>query len=118
MLKQTANVDFAYMPMDFKKGTSFGEVFVNAVSPEAALELWHILDGMEFQGESGCLTVKWATKVQGLGALIEKYRNFSVMHHSVPAVAKPQLLVNGTCSHFPAPTRKLKKPRAHAPVRG
>ena len=112
MLGKISIVDFAYMPMHFKTGSSFGEVFLNAVSPEAALELWQALDGVEFSGESeSCLTVCWATKVQGLDALIDKYRNFSLMHPSVPAEAKPHLLANGMCSRFPAPTRKLMKPR-------
>ncbi|CAE7249890.1 ML5 [Symbiodinium natans] len=107
-------VNFAYMPLHWRSDTSFGEVFLNAVTPEAALELWGILDGMQFEGESECLTVRWATKVQGLDALIQKYRNSSAMHPSVPVKAKPHLFDDGRCSRFPDPTRKLAKPRRHA----
>ncbi|CAE7519537.1 ML2 [Symbiodinium natans] len=96
-------VNFLYMPMDFRRQVSFGEVFVNAISPSAAGDLWESLKG-EYQ-------VRWASKVQGLSALIQKYRNFSVMHHDVPDEAKPRLYVSGARIPFPAPTKKLTRPR-------
>ena len=100
------------MPMDFKHGVPYGEVFLNAVSPEAALELWDVLDGP--QGENGSFAVCWNTKVQGLDALIKKYRNYSVMHPAVHEKAKPRLFKDGESMAFPAPTRKVKFPRARA----
>ena len=102
-------VNFLYMPMDFQRQVSFGEVFVNATSPQAALDLWENLneENEEYQ-------VCWATKVQGLRALIQKYRNFSIMRSDVSDEAKPRLYISGARTPFPAPTKVLARPRTKA----
>ncbi|CAE7033180.1 ML1 [Symbiodinium natans] len=106
-------IDFLYMPRDFRLGRSFGECFFNAISVDEVLSLWAKMDGKWLRGQQ--LRVHWATKVQGLDALIEKYRNFSIMHSSVPWDAKPLLLTDGLHTPFPPPTRKLTKPRLRPP---
>lgn len=54
-----------------------------------------------------------------LDAHVERYRNSSVMHHSVPEEFKPALFENGQQIPFPKPSKAPKAPqlrRAPGPV--
>lgn len=96
--------DFLYVPVQFKRphvGSGFG--FANFSSEEAAREAKRRL---ELQG----LGVEFSEQ-QGLLAHVERFRNGSVMHASVPDEARPALYRDGLRVPFPPATQKIKAPR-------
>lgn len=101
--------DFVYAPMDFGKRSTFGYVFINFVTPEAAdLFLLHFQDFNDWSVPSDRYAdVDWSDR-QGLEGLIDRYRNSPLMHSSVPDEAKPIMLKNGARVDFPAPTQAVK----------
>lgn len=105
--------NFIYVPFDFKKSTHFRYGFVNFEEHEQAVRAMEILDGFSgwvVDGEMGC-EVEWSGAQQSLLALIERYRNNSVMHVSVPAAYKPLLFEQGVRIVFPAPTKAVNPPK-------
>jgi RNA recognition motif-containing protein len=109
--------NFVYVPFDFKKSVAFRYGFVNFEQHEQALRAMSVLDGFSgwvVDGEQGC-EVEWSGAQQNLHALIERYRNSSVMHVSVPEVYKPLLLARGVRVAFPAPTQAVHPPKHAAP---
>ena len=50
-----------------------------------------------------------------LDAHVERYRNSSVMHHSVPEDFKPALFENGQQIAFPKPSKAPKAPQLRRP---
>jgi len=98
--------NFAYLPLNFKDLSScYGYAFVHFVSGEAALSAWSCLEQFE------TLDLAWSER-QGLTAHVERLRNSSVMHASVPEDAKPLLLQDGAHIAFPSPTQRLPHPRS------
>eukprot|EP00928_Gymnodinium_smaydae_P098979 TRINITY_DN9328_c0_g1_i6.p1 TRINITY_DN9328_c0_g1~~TRINITY_DN9328_c0_g1_i6.p1 ORF type:complete len:179 (+),score=17.00 TRINITY_DN9328_c0_g1_i6:252-788(+) len=100
--------DFIYIPMDFKTRSSIGCAFVNLLDPLIATRF-----GAAFDGFSGWLTTSknvcrahWASKLQGLQANIDHYRNDSVMAASVPHEYKPRIFKHGIEVSFPPPCTK------------
>lgn len=108
--------DFVYFPMDFNNDVSFSYAFVNMVSRDEAIRLH-----CRFQGFSGwhsslapsprICDVVWSGDHQGYAAHIERYRNSPVMHALVPDKYKPIVLSRGVRVEFPAPTKRIRKPR-------
>jgi len=96
--------DFVYLPTDFKRNVRFGYAIVNFVSARAARAASSLLEGHEGW------TVEWSESHQGLDALIQRYRNSTVMHESVADVHKPLLFSAGIRATFPAPTEVLMVP--------
>merc|ERR1712232_109767 len=90
--------------MDLQKQTPFGFAFVNLSTHETAAKAKRQLAGLEHGFE-----VEWSAQ-QGLAIQIERYRNSSIMHESVPEDFKPMLVRNGHISIFPAPTVEIKAP--------
>jgi hypothetical protein len=104
--------DMVYLPMCFETKRCHQFAFVNFLAEEIALKFMSHLQGVAvkvFSGEQRCEIV-WSD-CQGLKANIENYRNSPVMHKSVPQECKPQLFVGGHPVPFPAPTKKIIKPR-------
>jgi len=99
------SVDFVYLPHNFKKNQSFGYAIVNCVTAEDAQRVLDCFDRFSI-GEK-CLTVNWSSSIQGLNALIQRYRNNAVMHPEVPIVHRPLLFSNGLPVQFPQPNEDL-----------
>mmetsp|Transcript_50537 Transcript_50537/g.130195 ORF Transcript_50537/g.130195 Transcript_50537/m.130195 type:complete len:256 (+) Transcript_50537:67-834(+) len=105
--------DFVYLPIDFKKQAGLGYAFVNLVDPSIVRELWEAFDG--YSGwvlpTTKVCQVCWSTPFQGLRANVQRWRNSSVMHASVPEDFKPCIFENGTRVAFPSATRPLRSPQ-------
>lgn len=100
--------DFLYVPSDFKKGVCLSYAIVNfATNSDASSAMAHFQD---FPVEDRELALEWSASHQGRDALVEKYRNSAVMHHSVPAVYKPLVFSGGKQVAFPTPTEPITPP--------
>merc|ERR1712113_412539 len=96
--------DFVYYPIDFQTSSGLGFAFVNFQTHADAAEIKAKLEGFKKWAipSSKVCTVGWsAAGQQGLDANIERYRNSSVMHKSVPDESKPIVLNNGVRVKFP-----------------
>jgi hypothetical protein len=105
--------DMVYLPTDFSTAVNFGYAFVNFATPESAEKFAAAFQGFsEWSCKSGkvCI-VDWCAEQGGLELLIKRYQNCPVMHESVPDEYKPALYQAGKRIAFPAPTKKLRKPR-------
>eukprot|EP00928_Gymnodinium_smaydae_P050335 TRINITY_DN3389_c1_g1_i1.p1 TRINITY_DN3389_c1_g1~~TRINITY_DN3389_c1_g1_i1.p1 ORF type:complete len:453 (+),score=59.14 TRINITY_DN3389_c1_g1_i1:60-1418(+) len=109
--------DFLYLPMDFKAPTNLGFCFVNMTDPAHVSPFWAYFDGYSKWGgpsKNKC-SVTWSSKLQGLEANIERYRNSPVMDESVPEGYKPRVFRDGVQIPFPPPSLKLKAVQNLAP---
>jgi len=105
--------NFVYMPMDFLKDVSFGYAFLNLVSNSEADRARLHLQGYNrwsVQSRKIC-DVAWSGPHQGLNAHVERFRSSPVMHEDVPDKYKPVTFENGSRIAFPAPTKRIRKPR-------
>jgi hypothetical protein len=101
-----------YLPRCFASQRCFHYAFVNFVSEEVAVDFQACLHGYgdtELFGEN--VADISLSQCQGLEANIAKYRNSSVMHHSVPNECRPLLFQNGHVVPFPKPTKRIKEDR-------
>jgi hypothetical protein len=96
-----AQFDFVYVPRHFGEGSSIGFAVVNFVDHSLASEaLGKIAAGaLSFNGMT--LTAEWSETMDGLSALIEKYRGNKVMRKGMPKSFQPVLLLNGVPIPFP-----------------
>lgn len=104
---------FVYLPTDFKNYANFGYAFVNFASHASARKAKRHFEGFTrwtIPSAKVC-EVDWSGHVQGLQAHIERYRNSSVMHESVPDEYKPLVFVRGERVDFPPPTKNIRTPR-------
>jgi hypothetical protein len=102
--------DLVYMPRDFDRAQTLGYAVVNALDPQIALCLFHVLEGFQawpVKGLRKVCTVDWCHR-QGLQKNIKFLRNSSVMHDSVPEDFKPVLFLQGSQVPFPASTKRLR----------
>jgi len=105
--------DFLYVPKHFETGSAFGYAFVNVIAGLDAEAVLQKLNGCPVPDSAKLISALWRDTHQGLNALIELYRNSSVMHSAVPPEHKPVLLREGKMVPFPAPTQALQAPRGH-----
>ncbi|KXS14131.1 hypothetical protein M427DRAFT_354935 [Gonapodya prolifera JEL478] len=105
--------DFLYLRIDFKNQCNVGYAFINFIEPSSIVSFAHKVVGRKwskFNSDKIC-TLSYAN-IQGKTALIEKFRNSSVMledptyrpklfHHSGP--------LRGNEAPFPPPTILLRK---------
>ncbi|KAK8170040.1 RNA recognition motif 2-domain-containing protein [Phyllosticta citrichinensis] len=86
--------DFLYLRIDFRNGYNVGYAFVNFASAMDVFNFCERLVGHGWPGDLGSgksPALSYAT-VQGVEALVEKFRNSSVMlelHHCRPRVSSP-----------------------------
>jgi len=92
--------DFAYLPMDFKKGKIFGHAIVNFVSNETA-------EKANSHFTKVGVKIEWCDSHQGFDDLIERYRDSPIMLPSLPEVSKPIIFCNGLVAPFPSPTKEV-----------
>lgn len=108
--------DLVYLPVDFNTKVGLGYAFVNLISPVHAKRFAEHFEGFSdwtgVVGSQKVCRVSWSDAVQGVEAHVERYRNSPVMHSSVPDEYKPQLFKDGQPIPFPAPTGRVKAPRA------
>lgn len=105
--------DFVYLPINFQTSQCLGFAFINFTDCTQAERARQYFQGFRAWGmpcKEVCETC-WSDAYQGLAANIERCRNSSVMHESVPSEHKPILFVAGRPVTFPAPTRKIEAPR-------
>jgi hypothetical protein len=101
-----------YLPRCFTSKRCFHYAFVNFTCEEVAVEFQACAHGFadtQLFGES--VADVSLSQCQGLQANIAKYRNSSVMHHSVPDDCKPLLFQDGEAVPFPKPTKRIKEDR-------
>jgi len=106
--------DFLYLPMDTKRKVGLGYAFLNLVSHADAVRAFDELDGLsswKISGSAKVLTIAWGHPLQGLEAHMERYRNSSVMHSSVPDEYKPMVFEDGERVSFPEPTGSIRAPK-------
>eukprot|EP00931_Biecheleriopsis_adriatica_P018969 TRINITY_DN13078_c0_g1_i5.p1 TRINITY_DN13078_c0_g1~~TRINITY_DN13078_c0_g1_i5.p1 ORF type:complete len:482 (+),score=94.74 TRINITY_DN13078_c0_g1_i5:88-1533(+) len=104
--------DFLYLPMDFETGACLGYAFVNLVEPLAASELFEKFSGYsKWSVPSSKVCEVCSSPQQGLQTNIDRYRNSTVMHASVPDEYKPVVFTGGVQVAFPGPSRLIKQPR-------
>jgi hypothetical protein len=106
--------DFLYLPVDFARGAGIGYAFINMTSHDAALSFLRYFSGFcNWTVPSRKVAeVSWSNPNQGLSVHIERYRNSTVMHASVPDEYKPIVLMSGLRVPFPPPTRTIRAPQA------
>jgi len=102
--------NFLYLPCNLKKMPvhSFCYAILNFTTLVHAQHAMMVLEGLSMLGNQ--LRCMWSTSIQGLDALVQKYRNKVVMHPMVPPKYRPLLLLNGKQIPFPPPTRSLPVP--------
>jgi len=105
--------NLVYLPTDFMTSVNFGYAFVHFVSSKAASRFkneFHGFSAWNCNSSKTC-SVDFCADQCGLDSLIKRYQNCPVMHELVPDDYKPALFMDGQRIAFPAPTKKLKKPR-------
>jgi len=104
--------DFIYLPFDFAKKANRGYAFVNLVHPGSMPAFWAAFDGFKswVLPSTKVCEVTHSIGCQGLRAHIERYRNSSVMHQSVPEKYRPLIFHHGEQLAFPPPTVELQPP--------
>jgi len=111
--------DFVYLPAQFATGFAFGYAFINIVSDSEAMRFrQHFQDFTRWpylSNKQG--TVQTSETLQGLDALVERYRNSPLMHPSVPDEMRPAVYSDGVRACFPPPTVVLRPPRVRASKR-
>jgi len=111
--------DFLYMPANLGTKACFGYAFINMVTPgDARAFIEHFQGFQAWQAASEKrAAVHMSEELQGLEAMIERYRNSPLMHSSVSDVLRPVIYCGGRRAPFPGPTVPLKPPRARRPNR-
>lgn len=104
--------DFLYLPMDFRSRCNFGYAFINFVTEVDAETCTSCFSGFSQWAVPSrkIASVVLSRPTQSLEACVERYRNSSVMHPSVPDEFRPVVLCNGQRIPFPAPTRTIAGP--------
>jgi len=105
--------DFLYLPADLKTGANLAYCFVHCVTPDDAQSMMEFFDGFKRWGvpTNKVCRVEWNDTQKGSKGLVEKFRNHSVMHHTVPDEFKPVLFdEHGFPKSFPRPTRGIQPP--------
>ncbi|CAE7778071.1 ML4, partial [Symbiodinium pilosum] len=105
--------NFVYLPIDFHTQASLGYAFVNLVESSHVYQIQEKLTGFKkwkVPSKKVC-EVRLCGPWPDLEAHVERYRNSSVMHPSVPEEFKPALFENGKQVPFPKPSKVPKPPQ-------
>lgn len=93
--------DFAYLPMDFKKGKVFGHAIINFIANDSA-------EKANSHFAAAGAKIEWCDSHQGFDELIQRYRDSPIMHTSMPEISKPIIFCNGLVAPFPSPTKEVQ----------
>lgn len=107
--------DFVYLPIDFQRRAGFGYAFVNCTTPANAqrmMDHFHHFSNWSSSSSTKVCEVCWCQHSQGFNSQVQRFRNNTVMHASVPDEFKPIVLKNGVRKPFPPPTRTIDPPVA------
>jgi len=106
--------DFIYLPFDFTRNANRGYAFVNLARAEAIAPFWKAFHGFKRWSlpSAKVCEVTWSSGCQGLQNHIERYKNSSVMHESVPEKYRPLIFQAGQRVAFPSPTVELQIPHS------
>lgn len=116
--------DFVYLPVEVRTNASLGYAFVNLSTHAQANAFWEVFEGFE-RWPVACSRVCgviWSLPWQGANENVERFRNQTVMHESMPDEHKPavyQLTDNaekGKRLPFPAPTKPVSAPSQLPPA--
>jgi len=104
--------DFIYLPFDFTRNANRGYAFVNFAQAKSIAPFWEAFHGFKRWSlpSAKVCEVTWSSGCQGLQAHIDRYRNSSVMHESVPEKYRPLIFQAGQRVAFPSPTVELQIP--------
>jgi hypothetical protein len=105
--------DFVFMPVDLCTGLNQSYCIVNMTEHSHGLALADKLHGRTKWGvdsEELACEVTWCVNGQGLDCLIQRYRNTSENHDSIPEEYRPQLFANGWPKQFPRPSVQVAAP--------
>lgn len=107
--------DFLYLPFSFDDGQPLGYALVNLVTHEDALRFTVVFQGLAVSKNTSAARIEtsWAGPCHGRQALVERYRNSTVMHESLPDHYKPMVFQQGHPVPFPQPTKSVKAPTAY-----
>jgi len=108
-----AKYTFIFIPSRLSAKVHFCYAFVDLVMPATAERFHRHFHGFD-RWIGTCekpVDVQWADNLQGLPALVERYRNSPLMHESVDDCHRPAIYRNGIRVPFPAPTTMVKHPR-------
>lgn len=108
----SGKLDFLYVPFDFKTGACKGYALVNLVDASTVKQFRNKFEG--FCSWNTPSEVTSGPPYQGLGDIIERYRNSPLMHSSVADEFKPVLFNGGRRVPFPPPTRCVRAPRVRS----
>mmetsp|Transcript_52039 Transcript_52039/g.122131 ORF Transcript_52039/g.122131 Transcript_52039/m.122131 type:complete len:291 (-) Transcript_52039:310-1182(-) len=105
-------VNFLYFPIRGRDGSSLGYAFVNVRNLDSVAKFTSSIEGWPLAGRKGTTkaTVHANSSMASLDALINRYRDSSIMHSAVPVTMKPMLLHFGAEVPFPPPRQALSRP--------
>jgi hypothetical protein len=105
--------DLVYLPVDFRTELNQGYAFINFTTAENAERFRDHFMGFSdwFVPSEKICEVSWSEQSQGIDAMIQRYRNSSMMHDSVEDRFKPALFQDGQRISFPRPTKRIRAPR-------
>ena len=104
------DINFLYMPIDFRYQCNVGYCFVNVTSEPGVARVYKAFEHVVFkQVPTEKKTIICVGNLQGLDANIETCRNHAVME--LPEQYQPLILDNGLKVPFPPPN----KPRGRMP---
>lgn len=107
--------DFMYLPTNLKVRECYGYGFINLVSVTEARRFARHFHGHSWpESHQEPMGVHASKALHGLDALVGRYRNSPLMHHTVPEEWRPAIYRDGMKVPFPRPTARLRAPRCHS----
>ncbi|KAF4655632.1 hypothetical protein FOZ61_007476 [Perkinsus olseni] len=101
--------NFFYLPIDFRNRCNMGYAFVNFINHDAAMEFMNAFEGYKLEGFNSLKVCQTGfSRIQGLDANINHYRNSPVNYVSIPEY-RPLWFVEGKEMPFPGPTQHTRK---------
>jgi len=113
-MRDCSDIDFIYVPHDFKTGRGKGFGFVNFTTRSSALKVFSVLHGFDKWREENFMSRKkiqvcWARpEMQGRANLIEFFSKSTVMNSNIEEEYKPLLVQNGRPLEFPRPRKGFR----------
>ncbi|OCK84780.1 hypothetical protein K432DRAFT_288130 [Lepidopterella palustris CBS 459.81] len=105
--------DFIYLRIDFRTGSNVGYAFINFVCSKGMINMIRLIEGRPWEGyrSSKSAEISYAT-IQGTEALIQKFRNSSVMQEFPHCRPKQFHAFAGKEKPFPPPDNYAKLQRS------